>query len=161
MGIATFERNLVYADEVTLWTNVIENSPRNWRAYSNRGVLRAGAKDFGGALSDYDHAIAINPGLAEAFNNRASLLATAPLDRSRNGKQAVADARRACEMTNLQRPEMLDTLAAAYAENGEFQRAVHWQQEAIKLGAGNPIFLREAQERLKLYQAGRPYHERQ
>ena len=160
LGMATFERNRVYADEIMLWSDVIQASPANARAFANRGVLRAGGKDYAGALADYNRSLALNPTLAETFNNRAMLLASAPDEHFRNGKQAVADARQACKMTGWQRADILDTLAAAYAETGDFEQAVIWQQKAIQQAADNPPFVKEAQERLQLYRNRQPFRER-
>jgi len=139
---------------------VIQASPANARAFANRGVLRAGGKDYAGALADYNRSLALNPTLAETFNNRAMLLASAPDEHFRNGKQAVADARQACKMTGWQRADILDTLAAAYAETGDFEQAVIWQQKAIQQAADNPPFVKEAQERLQLYRNRQPFRER-
>lgn len=56
---------------------------------------------------------------------------------------------------------MLGTLAAAYAEAGRFADAVATAQKAIALAqaSGNPGFANANQQLLRLYQAGRPYHE--
>ena len=52
---------------------------------------------------------------------------------------------------------MLDTLAAAYAEAGNFAEAIQWQQKAVELL--DSVYKAGAQERLELYRQGRPYHE--
>ena len=51
----------------------------------------------------------------------------------------------------------LDTLAAAYAEAGEFGKAVEWQQKAVAMAPENvkPDF----RARLELYEAGKPYRQ--
>ena len=51
----------------------------------------------------------------------------------RNGKLAVDEATRACELTHWQDPDALDTLAASCAEVGDFAAAVKWQTQALKL----------------------------
>lgn len=67
----------------------------------------------------------------------------------------MQDANRAAELTEWSDFEVLDTLAAAYAEAARFDNAAEWQQKAIELAP-------EAQKedyrsRLKLYREGKPY----
>jgi tetratricopeptide (TPR) repeat protein len=50
----------------------------------------------------------------------------------------------------------LDTLAAAYAECGKFQQAMEWDKKAIEL-CEDQKNAQAFQERLALYQQGRPY----
>ncbi len=76
------------------------------------------------------------------------------------GKRAVAAATKACELTEWKAPLMLDTLAAAYAEAGDFERAVKWQTKANELYS-DPKEKTEGERRLKLYQAKQPYRDPQ
>jgi tetratricopeptide (TPR) repeat protein len=75
----------------------------------------------------------LEPQHAETMNRMAWTLATWPADESRDGKAAIALATRACELTEYKRPLMVDTLAAAYAETGDFQSAVKWSEKALQL----------------------------
>jgi tetratricopeptide (TPR) repeat protein len=52
---------------------------------------------------------------------------------------------------------ILDTIAAAYAEAGKFDKAVEWQEKAIKLAPDDQK--EDFGTRLKLYQEGKPYRE--
>ncbi len=63
---------------------------------------------------------------------RAWIWATCPDSRYRDGKQAVESATRACELTGWKSPDELDTLAAAYAESGDFTAAAKWGQQAAE-----------------------------
>lgn len=45
----------------------------------------------------------------------------------------MAEATRSCELTSWTDPDALDTLAAAYAESGDYRSAVEWQTRAIEL----------------------------
>jgi hypothetical protein len=79
--------------------------------------------------------------------NVAAFVNPSPDEHFRNGAQAVADARQACEMTGWKRADILDTLAAAYAETGDFEQAEIWQQKAIEQAADNPPFVKETEQR--------------
>ena len=59
----------------------------------------------------------------KAADTLAWMLATSPYSEMRNGAEAVRYAGHAASLANRQDPELLDTLAAAYAENGDFDQA--------------------------------------
>jgi tetratricopeptide (TPR) repeat protein len=61
----------------------------------------------------------------------AWLLATYPDSKSRDGTEAVRLAEHACELTERKIPALLDTLAAAYAEAGDFPQAISAAEEAL------------------------------
>jgi hypothetical protein len=52
----------------------------------------------------------------------------------------------------------LDTLAAAYAEAGDFEKAISYQEKASKLYS-DPDDKKKGDERLKLYKDKRPYRD--
>ena len=91
-----------------------------------------------------------------AYNNLAWIYATASKAHLRNGSEAVVLTTKACELTNFKNPEMLDTLAAAYAEMGKFEKAVEYQQKAIARAPSQTK--KELEVRLQLYEKGYPYH---
>jgi tetratricopeptide (TPR) repeat protein len=61
----------------------------------------------------------------------AWLLATYPDSKSRDGTEAVRLAEHACDLTERKIPALLDTLAAAYAEAGDFPRAISAAEDAL------------------------------
>jgi tetratricopeptide (TPR) repeat protein len=75
---------------------------------------------------------------AEVLNSRAWLRATCPDASMRNGTLAVADARRACDLDVWELASHIDTLAAAYAEAGDFASAIRYQEEAISKAKALP-----------------------
>ena len=103
--------------------------------------------------------VAIDAGNEMARNNLAWLLATSPRASLRDGARAV----------ELSEPiavlyddwEYLDTLAAAWAEQGDFAAAIRTQQRALQLATGNTdtITLQQMQQRLALFQQDQPYRE--
>jgi len=94
----------------------------------------------------------------ESLNNLAWLLATCPDSGLRDGKSAVAFAERAVAATLRKNVAYLDTLAAAYAETGQFAKAVSVQNEAIAL-LHDEKMKEDFASRLRLYQSNSPYRE--
>lgn len=101
---------------------------------------------------------AASPGNPRLCNALAWLLATAADDTLRDGPKALELARRAAESTKLQDPTPLRTLAAAYAETGDFTQAAQTAQRALDLAeASQQTALAETlRAQLELYRAGRP-----
>ncbi|MDE2508411.1 MAG: tetratricopeptide repeat protein, partial [Planctomycetota bacterium] len=145
-------------------------------AYNNRGIAYCNLRKYDLALADYNEAIRLDPNHAYEYRNRARLRAACPDARFRDGRRAFQDAVSACKLTHYRDAYPLGTLAAAYAESGDFAHAVEYQQKAIDLSehaAAHPAAsasevsvtplngqdLRAARNRLALYRAGKPYRE--
>jgi tetratricopeptide (TPR) repeat protein len=126
--------------------------------FHNRGDVRSANKEYGKAIDDYDEALRSYPEFPLAYNNRAWIWATCPDAQYRDGNRAVESATRASELTEWKVGRYLGTLAAACAESGDFDAAVKWQAEALKLYQDEND-RRTGRERLKLYKAKQPYHE--
>src|SRR4051794_19173210 len=103
------------------------------------------------ALADYGEAIRLDPGNHHAINNRAYLLATTKDDRFRNGRKALEDALRACELASWCLPGYLDTLAVAYAEVGDFEQAIRWQEKSLEYPEFERDWGENARNQLELY----------
>ena len=94
---------------------------------------------------------------AATCNQLAWLRATCPDEKYRNGQQAVEYATKVCELTAWKQPWYFDTLAAAYAEAGDFDKAVEWQKKGMDLAPADQKA--DYESRLKLYQEKKPYRE--
>jgi len=95
-----------------------------------RQILLSMAKEPDGLERLRD--IAANaPDSPRMLDELAWLLATYPDSKSRDGSEAVRLAERACALTERRIPALLDTLAAAYAEGGDFPRAISVAEEAL------------------------------
>lgn len=133
-----------------------------WQAYPDQSTFQeysgfVAEGRYSEAIESVDSGLELDPDNAFLHNNKAWLLATCPDDAVRDGELAVEHATQACELTSWSNYAYVDTVAAAYAEAGDFESAVKWQEEAIRLGSGalTPDF----QRRLKLFKAGKPYRE--
>lgn len=116
-------------------------------------------RDYRRALDAFDEEIRRLPGLWDAHYHRAWILATCPDPRIRDGRAAVQAATRACELTKWRRAQTLDTLAAAYAESGDFNAAIEWEGKTLAQATISPVLRLDAQNRMGLYKAGKPYRE--
>lgn len=95
------------------------------------------------------------------LNNDAWKFATSAEATTRDGSRAVTLAKEACDRTFFQQPIFIGTLAAAYAEAGQFEDAISTAQKACAIAAqqGQTNILKSNQELLKLYQHHQPFHE--
>jgi hypothetical protein len=107
--------------------------------------------------TDYDELIRRYPDLYWAHERKAWILATSPDATYRDGRLAVAAATHASELTNWKDGQVLSTLAAAYAEIGDFASAVLWQERALERVAAQGGSLKSEQDRLSLYKFARPF----
>jgi len=125
------------------------------------GVLLA-KSDYAGAVTLIDEGIKANPNEVELVNGLAWLLATCPADGVRDGRRAVQLAEQACKAASFRNHAYLDTLAAAYAEAGDFTEALKTVGQAIRLAReGNDSdAVRKYQERQALYQQNKPYRDK-
>jgi tetratricopeptide (TPR) repeat protein len=106
-----------------------ENSERAW-SHFNLGLALQLVGDLDGAIQAFQSAIRIDARNAEAPATLAWILAAGP-DGVRDGKRAVEYATRACELSAWGNPNHVAILAAAYAEAGNFVKAVEYQRKAL------------------------------
>ena len=126
-------------------TRHLKLNPNSPFALSNRAVAFLGKGEFKKAKDDYEAAVKLNPDLDESLNGYAWFLATCPDGEFRDGKEAVKLAKKACEFSCGKDWYHLDTLAAAYAESGDFQKAVEYAQKAVAVAPKNKLVLCEQQ----------------
>jgi len=115
---------------------------------------------FPEAVQEYRKALGQSPERSEFLNNLAWLLATCPDASIRDGTNAVALAGRACELTQFKKTVFVGTLAAAYAEAGQFEAAVITAKKACDNATANgeTDLLQSNQRLLSLYQNHQAYH---
>jgi len=128
-------------------------------AYLDRGSSRKDKGDFQGALSDYQTALKLDSENWMTYNNLAWFWATCPQDCFRDGKKALEYANKAESMSGSPDLTILDTLAAACAEIGDFTKAVTWEAKYLEQSKLSARDAAEVKLRLALYQSHRPYRE--
>jgi tetratricopeptide (TPR) repeat protein len=158
-------RGLVYGIKGELdlaiqdYGRAIEINPDFVDGYTNRGAAWFYKGNWAKALADCSKAMSLDSNAIWAQNQLAWILATCPKEDYRNGKKALELAKRAISAEdNLL---FYDTLAAAYAELGDFRRAVASQEEAIKRlklqDSVSQDTLNAYNDRLNRYRAGLPW----
>ena len=145
-----------FSEALTSFDEAICLEALNPFGFSERTELWKKQGQIEKAIQDYGMALRLPPADPAIYSARAWILATSFHAELRNGKQAVADATKACELTKWTDSVFLDSLAAAYAEAGDFEQAIKWQETALR---ESTIGRADRESRLKLFLAGKPYHE--
>jgi tetratricopeptide (TPR) repeat protein len=141
------------------FNQAIKLDPKLAAAFDNRGLAWGRMKEYEKAIADYGEAIRLDPKFVNAWNDRAWEEATAIEPKIRDGKKAVADSTKAVELAGSKDdPMLLTTLAAAYAEAGDFESAAKWQARAVEL-APSTEQKTDWQARLDLYRGRQAYRE--
>ncbi len=138
------------------YTSALQLQPSFLLALYNRSIAWEKKSDYGKAVDDLNELLRQDPKHESALWRRALLLAASPDSKVRDGETAVADAIRLCVLTQWKQPASLDVLAAAYAELGDFDKAVAWEIKAINLATEKDTQARY-QAYLNLYKQRKPY----
>src|SRR5205823_12387673 len=104
--------------------SVISSAPDDAEARFQLALALTGKGQIQKAMAELRATLKLAPNHLGALNNLAWELATNPDARLRNGPEALQLAERASRLPQGQTAEVLDTLAAAHAEAGEFPKAV-------------------------------------
>ena len=162
LGHAFLAKKLVVeaADEFKM---VLHEEPKNYEAHHllAKAFLLQGQK--AAAIAEFGASLNVDPNQPETLNEFAWLVATDPHAEVRHSADAVQLALRAVELTRGQEPVFLGTLAAAYAEKGNFEKAVAAGQNAYDLAKQQERMpLAETnQQLLALYRDHKPFREKQ
>lgn len=139
----------------------LELEPTHVSAHVNLGMVLAHLGEIEEAISEYRKALELDPNMYLAMKKLAWLLATSKDPKLRNGEEAVKLATIVNEKTENKVPKVLDTLAAAYAEIGNFEEAKQLAQRAFATANqfGSQDLAGNIQKRIQLYNQKNPYRE--
>lgn len=146
-------------EAISAYDDVLLMDPENFLALRSRGDANLNMGNHAEAIEDFEKAILVEPEDAALLNNLAWVLATSPDAEVRNGERAVELATKACELTDYKMPHILSTLAASFAESGNFDTAIEWSQKAVNMD--DPENDEQLQKELASYQKKQPWRERQ
>lgn len=115
--------------------------------------------DFAAAISELSKQLEASPGDVTTETTLAWVLATAPDAALRDGGRALGLAQAAVSATNGREPRTVRALAAAFAEEGQFDEAIHAAEVAIAMcdELGERDLAAALRQELAAYQAGTPY----
>jgi len=142
---------------IEIYNHMLEVDPKNVPAYRSRADVYLSLGNQPKAIADYEEAIQIDPRNSGALNNLAWVLATSPEDKLRDGRRAIELATLASEVTEHKQAYILSTLAASYAETGDFDTTITWSQKAVELGAEE--LKGQLSKELESYQQHKPWRE--
>jgi tetratricopeptide (TPR) repeat protein len=133
--------------------------PRHAKAQINLASALSEKGRMMEAIVLYQKALDISPASVPAQNNLAWIFASCSNSSLRNGPKAVELAMQANQLSGGDNPVVLHTLAAAYAETGQFSKAVETAQTAQELAAsqGNSALVDALRQEIALYRTGSPY----
>src|SRR5262245_11104007 len=126
-----------------------------------RANINARLGKYAEAMKEFNYLVSLHPRnvtLARVLSDRAWFRATCPNASFRNGQQAVKDAKAACSIMVWKDEQMIDTLAAAYAETGDFNSAVQCASQALAVKGISADSTKLFQQHLALFQQHKPIH---
>src|SRR5262249_35194500 len=118
-------------------TSAIALNPTLSELRRDRGALCYLRQDFGQTLEDLQADVGNHPGNVRCNCDIAWFLATCPDKKWRDGAKALTYALKARDAAGRPTAGILEALAAAYAETGDFERAVATQEEILN----NPLLI--------------------
>lgn len=127
-------------------------------AYQQRADVYLNAGMHKEAIADYGESLKFDADNSAVLNNFAWVLATSPEAKFRDGKRALELALKACDLTSYQQAHILSTLAAAYAECGDFATARKWSEKSIELA--DDSIKDEYRKELASYEKDEPWRAR-
>jgi len=160
LGVIFTKENRVN-EAISAWQNVVRIRPIFAQGHENLGYAYYSQGKFSDALAQLNLALQEEPNRIFALKLEADLLATCPDSSIRNGAEAVKLAERAKEVSGGKDAGILDTLSAAYAENGKFDQATEIEHQALALAtqeADNALVAR-LKAHLARYAANEPLRE--
>ncbi len=129
------------------------------KAHLQRGKMWLARGEYDNAAADFRAAVRNDPRSAEAFRCVAWMMATCKDEKFRDPKRSLQFAKKAIELKGTEDFRLVDTMAAAHANAGQFNYAATEQQRAIELAAGKATGqeLHELKQRLHQYSQQAPY----
>ena len=143
---------------ISHFRQVLQFEPNSAEAHNNLGIALGMKGNLSEAVTHYRQAMNLKPDWPLPLNGLAWILATNPDPNMRDAKQAVELAERAAAMTRHQDAIILNTLAAAYAAAGKFDKAAATAQQALELArtSRNDRLIKQILEQLEHYRQAKP-----
>jgi protein O-mannosyl-transferase len=146
------------ADALIHYQKLLELQPDNIEVHNIVGTVLTQQGRVAEGVEEWEKVLAIQPDNGNAMSNLAWVFATSSDQSLRDGPKAVRLAEQALRLSGGRIPILFRTLAAAYAESGEFSKAIQTAQLGIELAnsQGNPGLATELEGNIALYQEQKP-----
>ena len=146
------------ADALIHYRKLLQLQPDNIEVHNIVGTVLTQQDRVAEGVEEWEKVLAIQPDNGNAMSNLAWVFATSPDQSLRDGPKAVRLAEQALRLSGGRIPILFRTLAAAYAESGEFSKAIQAAQLGIELAnsQGNPGLATELEGNIALYQEQKP-----
>jgi tetratricopeptide (TPR) repeat protein len=146
------------ADALVHYRKLLELQPDNIEVHNIVGTVLIQQGRIREGVEEWQKVLAIQPDNGNAMSNLAWVFATSPDESLRDGTKAVQLAEQALRISGRRIPIIFRTLAAAYAEDGQFSEAIQTAQQGIELAnsQGNSGLATELQGHIALYQERQP-----
>jgi len=135
------------------FTRAIELDAKHAEAHAERAAAWSGKRDHARARDDFNHALRLEPANVTVTASAVLWLASCPDAKYRDGQRAL-DLARTAQQRERGNSFVLQALAAAHAELGQFAEAERWQEQALQ----DPLLKgdKSARARLESYRNKRP-----
>ena len=143
---------------IEIYDEILRKDPANALALRSRADSLLNTGQQSEAVKAYEDARQHLPEDSGILNNLAWVLATSPDDSLRNAERSLELATKACEITDYKAAHIMSTLAAAYAEQGDFENAVKYSTQAVQMGEGDEMKA-QLQKELDSYLDKQPWRE--
>jgi tetratricopeptide (TPR) repeat protein len=148
-------------EAVKRFTRALEIDEKHFSSLRGRSDALISIGEHEKAVADLDRAHALRPDDTGVLNNLAWLLATSPEEGLRDGARAVELAKKACEATEWKESHIVSTLAAGYAEQGDFETARRYSKQAVEAADVADEVREQLAGELASYENKKPWRERQ
>jgi len=145
-------------EAISHFRQALRVKPESANIYFNLGLALQSQDKLDEAADCFRQAHRLHPDQPLPLNALATLLVTNPDPNMRDAKQAIEFAERAAALTGHQDATILNTLAAAYAAAGRFDKAATTAQQALELARTdrNDSLINQILERLERYRKAKP-----
>jgi tetratricopeptide (TPR) repeat protein len=148
-------------EAIRRFTRALEIDENHFPSRRGRSDARISIGDHAEARADLERALEARPDDTGVLNNLAWLLATSPDDALRDGTRAIELATKACEETEWNEAHIISTLAAGYAETGDFETARKYSRQSVEKSDPEAGVREQLENELASYERSEPWRERQ
>jgi len=148
-------------EAIRRFTRALEIDEDHFPSRRGRSDARISIGDHASALADLEKALEMRPEDPGVLNNLAWLLATTPDEALRDGARAIELATMACERSEWKEAHIISTLAAGYAESGDFENARKYSRQSVETSDPEAGVREQLENELASYERNEPWREKQ